>query len=119
LPVYLMAAGELFGLLPAGAELHALKAANHERCGIYDAKLASRLFVDQPPPGGLVLPRDQFLQQIDAARETIKALATAIRRGVIAPSSQDWRQCKKCDYAGLCRVTRWEVERRREREAAQ
>ena len=117
LPIYLMALGELFGLTPAGAELYALKTDKRPRCGLYDADQASALFTADPPPGGLLLPHPEFVRLIDQARATIRQLAGSIRAGAIEPSSQNWKKCKDCDFAALCRVTRWEVEQRRLREA--
>jgi ATP-dependent helicase/DNAse subunit B len=117
LPIYLMAVGELFGLAPAGAELHALKTDKHPRCGIYDASLASSLFVEGPPAGGVPLPEEEFRHLIDQARDTVKRLAAEIRRGAIEVSGDDWKRCQNCDFPALCRITRAEVERRaRERE---
>lgn len=115
LPIYLLALEEVFGLVPAGGEIQALKAEKEGRCGLYDKSLAP-LILRAVPPGGRELPHEEFLRQLGSGREAVKAQAKAIREGRIAVSSHDWSRCKECDFLDLCRVTRWEVEVELERE---
>lgn len=114
LPIYLIAASEIFGIQPGGAELHALKSDKQARCGIYDQGAGRALYGAAPPPGGKPLPHDEFAQVIQRGKEAVRRCIEAIRSGAIAVTSTDWQQCDSCAFLDLCGATRWEVERARE-----
>ncbi len=120
LMIYLLAAEEVLGFIPAGAELYPLKKEDGGRCGLYSEQHVSRLFQTGPPPDAAILPAAEFRQRMEQSRRWLEKLAGEIRAGAIAVLPENSGYCSNCDFYDLCRVKPWEVQKQeRKLEAAQ
>ncbi len=114
LAIYLLAVKELFGLVPAGAELYPLKADPPARCGVYDRSLVRYIFRGKLPEDAEDLGPEQFAELIEDGRRWIQRHAEDIRRGAIAVEPKFPERCENCDFFDVCRVKKWELQRERE-----
>jgi len=114
LAIYLLAVKELFGLVPAGAELYPLKADPPARCGVYDRSSVGHIFRGNLPEDAEELGPEQFAGLIEEGRRWIERHAEDIRRGAIAVEPKFPARCKDCDFLDLCRVNQWEFPHERE-----
>lgn len=107
LAIYLLAVKELFGLVPAGAELYALKAEKSVRCGAYDQALVHHIFRHGPPEGGIPKNPEEFQELMAKGRRWMERHAEDIRNGDIAVLPKVPERCESCGFLDLCRVNQW------------
>ena len=93
-PLYLMAAGRVFGVRPSGMFFVGLKG------GVVYAGWRTEQGTALPHLEGEPLPRDWM----EKAAGRTQAAADEIRAGRTAPHPADVNRCRYCDYRDVCRV---------------